>query len=665
MAWLRYALLGLLVLLFTTSALVSGYRHIQDMKQLVALQKSGVWALTELDRELQLFVHTAELAGVNRRASDRLVLRYELLWSRLKVLQTGEETREIRELPNALPVLVELEMVLRASEAAVLTLRPGDQGSAKALAARFSPLLNKVRDLAVDGVNSQSTATRETRVWGMAPVFALSLLGTLISGSLLTLLLVVEGLKRHRQSLADELTGIPNRHAFNRQLLQMGARQRRQGGSMALLLVDLNEFKEVNDTLGHAQGDALLRGVATRLRAAVGDGEVIARVGGDEFAILQEGIASFEDASVLAQRVIEIIARPFDADGSEMFISTSIGISFYPDDDKELHQVLNHASTALLLAKRDSGSSYRLFESSMNEAAHRRKRLADDLRHALTNRELVLFYQPVVGLRDGNVVGVEALLRWRHGELGHIPPLEVVSIAEHYGLALELNDWVLHEACMQNKRWQDAGLPSMLVWVNISPAMYTRHDLVASVIQALVYAGLDACWLGIEVTEDTTMRDIESSPGILRRLQELGVPLALDDFGTGYSSLSHLKRLPVERLKIDRSFINDLNNEPWDMRFVQTLLSLAEQLGMCVVAEGIENQHQLRALREADCACGQGYLFSRPLAAPELEALLRDHSIRQAVDLCASSSERNGVEPPSSGSEDESSYHSQSGAARH
>jgi len=664
MAWLKYALLLLLALVFAASAIVGGYRHTRDMQQLVSLQKTGVWALSELDRELLRFVQTLELVGLNQRSHDQLMLRYDLLWSRLQVVQTGEETREIRDLSNALAVIVDTEMVLRSTEAAVLTLSPGDARAAEAILARFSPLLRKVRDLTVDGFNSQTSTTRELRILGMAPSFALALLGTLLSGGLLLTMLLVEGLQRRRASVVDELTGVPNRHAFNRQLLQMSARKRRNGGRMALLLIDLNDFKEVNDAFGHTQGDQLLRMVAERLVAAVRQEDALARVGGDEFAILLEDVESFEQASVLAQRALESIGRPFKIGTSEIFIACSIGVSFYPDDHEDIQQVLNNANTALVLAKQDSGCSYRLFESSMNEAAHRRKHLADDLRLALSNRELCLYYQPVVDLTSGRVVGVEALLRWHHTELGYISPLEVVSVAEHYGMARELNEWALHQACQQNKRWQDAGLAPMLVWVNISPGMYTRHDLVAAVIQALVYSGLEACWLGIEVTEDTTMRDIESSPGILRRLQELGVPLALDDFGTGYSSLSHLKRLPVKRLKIDRSFINDLNHQPCDLRFVQTLLSLAEQLQMEVVAEGIENQHQLRALRGAGCHYGQGFLFARALAAAELEALLADNSISLQVALGVAPAEPD-PDLASSGSEDESCHRSQPSAARH
>ncbi|HEY5718652.1 MAG TPA: bifunctional diguanylate cyclase/phosphodiesterase [Motiliproteus sp.] len=665
MAWLKYVLLALLVMVFAASAVISGYRHTSDMKQLAMLQKTGVWALSELDRELQRFIHVTELVGLSQRTHDQLMLRYDLLWSRLQVLQSGEETREIREMANALPVLVDTELVLRGTEMSVLTLQMGQRAEAQRITTRYEPLLRQVRDLTVDAFNSQTASSRESRLLGMAPTFALSLLGMMISGFILVMMLILEGFKRRRQALMDELTGVPNRHAFNRQLIQMSARQRRNGGRMALMLVDLNDFKEVNDAFGHAQGDQLLCVVAKRIRTAVREEEVISRVGGDEFAVLLESIEHFEEASVLAQRVIEYLSRPYRVGGSEIFISISIGISFYPDDDKDIQHVLNNANTALVLAKLDSGSSYRLFESSMNEAVHRRKRLADDLRVAIANHELKLYYQPVVRLDSGEVAGVEALLRWHHEDLGYISPLELVSIAEHYGMALDLNDWVLHEACKQNKRWQDAGMKPMLVWVNISPGMYTRHDLVGSVIQALVYSGLEARWLGIEVTEDTTMRDIETSPGILRRLQELGVLLALDDFGTGYSSLSHLKRLPVSRLKIDRSFINDLNNQPCDMRFVQTLLSLAEQLNMSVVSEGIENQHQLRTLRNAGCAYGQGYLFSRPLAADELETLLRENSIGQQIKLCDNHTELTPAAPTSSGSEDESSYHPQPGSARY
>nr|WP_246480437.1 EAL domain-containing protein [Motiliproteus sediminis] len=664
---MRYGLLILLVMVFSASAVVNGLRHVSDMRQLITLQKTGAWAISELDRSVRDFTYQLELAGGGQRDHSQLMLSYDLLWSRLQMIQVGDDTREVRDMPTATEVILALELAMRAHESAVLTLRPGDQRTANTVLQSFVPVREAVHRLSVDVFNRQSAPARQVVIAGMAPPFALSLLGLLISGIALLLLFLREGMRRKRQALEDELTGIPNRRHFAQLLQQVGARSQRDGARVALLLVDINEFKAINDSIGHHLGDSLLQHIAERLRAAVRQGEVIARVGGDEFAVIQEGLGSFEEASMLARRIIEFLTRPVMLDGHEIFVSISMGVSFYPDDGEDISRVLACAGTAMVLAKQDAGNSYRLFEAEMNAAAQRRKQLSEDLRGAISASELMLYFQPVVNLRNGRVTGVEALLRWHHPELGFIPPPEIVSIAEQYGLAQGLNEWVLREACRQNRCWQLEGLAPMRVWVNISPAMYTQHDLVASVVQALAESGLDAQWLGIEVTEDTTMRDIETSPGILRDLQELGILLALDDFGTGYSSLSHLKRLPISRLKIDRSFVNDLNNEPCDMRFVQTLLSLAKQLDMEVVAEGIENQRQLRALISERCACGQGYLFARPLPAAELEQLLRDGSIGKPLQLCVSLPDDSTMDAdsPSSGSEDEPSYHSQPGTARH
>lgn len=291
-------------------------------------------------------------------------------------------------------------------------------------------------------------------------------------------------------------------------------------------------------------------------------------------------------------------------------------------------------------AKGDSGVSYRFFDKGMNEAVLRRKRLADELRIALEHQQLTLFYQPIVALQDGEIVGCEALLRWHHDTLGYISPLEVVSVAEQFGLAKALNTWVLNEACRQNKMWQSKGLPAIPVSVNISPTMYQQHDLVAAVKAVLRASGLDAAYLVLEVTEDTTMKDMGSSPDILSELHAIGVSLALDDFGTGYSSLSHLKCMPVQRLKIDKSFVQDLNTEPKDLRFIRTIIQLAQSLGINVVAEGIEEASNLVDLQNEGCCYGQGYLFSRPLQASKMADLLKAQQHGQ-LHFCADvSSER-------------------------
>ena len=389
-------------------------------------------------------------------------------------------------------------------------------------------------------------------------------------------------------------------------------------------MIDMDGFKEINDRLGHAVGDALLQVVATRLAQSVGLSDVVARLGGDEFGIIQKNITNSDECVQLAQHIHELINSEINVHGYRIYSNVSIGISIFPEDAEHPDKLLNNADTAMYCAKNSDEAYYRLFEQEMNDSVLRYRILAESLQVALDHDQLQQIYQPIICLKTKRIVSVEALLRWHHEQYGYIPPLEVVSIAEEAGLAEKLNEWVLLKACSQNMTWRKAGLPWIQVSVNISPAMYTRYDLVDVISRTLSITGLPADQLIIEVTEDTTMQDIESSPGILHKLRRLGVELALDDFGTGYSSLSHLKKMPFQKLKIDKVFIQELKNAPRAMSFIRTIINLAHGLGMQVVAEGIEVIDNYEELYLEGCEYGQGYLFYKPATSNEIECILQE-----------------------------------------
>ncbi len=632
----RVIVLTLVVFAFALSSVVSFQRHSETSRYLAVTVKTGAWAASELEADMRRFMHALELFGLGGRDRDQLILSFDLLWARVDVLRVGEETREVREEPGATELLEVLARELRRSEADILNIRDAESPAVAKLQQRFSPLVPVIRELNVNSFSGPARLKLLQEVQEMQREFGIYLVGLLLSGMMLVLLLLRESARNRTQALHDPLTGLPNRKYFNEHLSVAKARCDRDGRQMAIHVIDLNDFKGINDTLGHRAGDQLLIAVAERLKSCVRQQDTVARQGGDEFAVIQESIDNAEVSARLARRICESIATELEIDNTRIFPSASIGVSLYPEDADEADQVLVNADLAMYRAKRDSGVSYRFFEPEMNAAVIRRKRLSDDLRIAIARDQLALFYQPIIDLNSGRVEGTEALLRWHHDNYGYVPPPEIVSIAEQFGLARPLNEWVLKQACWQNQQWLGKGLAPGPVNVNISPAMYAQYDLASSVETVLSITGLEPTLLTLEVTEDTTMRDIDSSPDIMNSLRRLGVGLALDDFGTGYSSLSHLKRLPVQRLKIDRSFIQDLNNVPRDLRFVRTIIGLALSLELDVVAEGIEVEANVRDLRAEGCRYGQGYLFSRPLPAEQMELLLRKQLRGEYLYSCAS-----------------------------
>ncbi|MBB5695293.1 bifunctional diguanylate cyclase/phosphodiesterase [Muricoccus pecuniae] len=424
----------------------------------------------------------------------------------------------------------------------------------------------------------------------------------------------------------DALTGLPNRVLFRERLDEALLRARR-GEAFAVLCLDLDRFKEVNDTLGHPAGDALLRAIAERLAAELRETDTLARLGGDEFAIIQSGIRQPGDATILARRLVEVVGAPLDLDGNHVVVGTSIGISVAPMDSLEADALLKGADMALYRAKGEGRGRWRFFEAEMDARMQLRRVLELDLRRALTAGEFELHYQPVVEVATRRVRGAEALIRWRHPERGLVSPDSFIPLAEEIGLIVPLGEWVLIRACKEAVTWP--GVPK--VAVNLSPTQFTSRGLVDAVVSALELSGLEPSRLELEITETVMLKDTEATLATLHRLKALGVRIAMDDFGTGYSSLSYLQRFPFDKVKIDRSFTSGLELSRQSNAIVRAVTDLCAGLDMTTTAEGVETEEQLRALRREGCQEAQGYLFSRPCPAGEirgvLERLERDASV--------------------------------------
>ncbi|HSJ47779.1 MAG TPA: EAL domain-containing protein [Gammaproteobacteria bacterium] len=427
----------------------------------------------------------------------------------------------------------------------------------------------------------------------------------------------------------DVLTGLPNRYLLNDRIEQAISQAHREGHSLGLMFLDLDRFKNVNDSLGHQVGDRMLMEVSNRLRGLVREEDTVSRLGGDEFIILLLGVDA-EGAAHVASKIIRAMAEPFMIGGDELTITPSIGIAMYPDDGQEIETLLQCADSAMYKAKDTGRNNYRFFTVEMHSHIRRTLQLENALRRALERNELALHYQPQLEISSGDIVGVEALLRWQHPEFGMVSPADFIPIAEDSGLILPIGEWVLRTAVQQNRAWQQAGLGSFAMAVNISAVQFRQASLAQMVGQILREFGLAPGWLELELTESITMEDPLTAIGIMDRLHDQGVRLSIDDFGTGYSSLSYLKRFRINKLKIDQSFVQDITSDPDDEAIVDAVISLADSLQLRTIAEGVETVEQLEFLRSKGCDEIQGYYFSKPLPAQEVEALLRAHNDRNS-----------------------------------
>ncbi len=416
----------------------------------------------------------------------------------------------------------------------------------------------------------------------------------------------------------DSITDLPNRILFREQLEQALARVNR-GERIAVLYLDLDQFKNVNDTLGHPVGDELLKAVAARLRGCLRENDAIGRLGGDEFAIVQSCVSEPHDVSTLANRIHEAIRVPYEVGSHRLVADTSIGIALAPDDGTDPDQLLKNADLAMYSAKANGRSTYRFFEAGMDARLKERRALELDLREAITRDGLELHYQPLVNLRDDRITGCEALLRWRHHARGMIPPMEFIPVAEETGLINQIGEWVLQTACAEATKWRD----DLRIAVNVSAVQFKDGSLVQQVVGALAASGLAAHRLELELTESVLIRDDEATLLILHQLRKLGVRIVMDDFGTGYSSLNYLQRFPFDKLKIDRSFIKDISEPEGSVSIVHAVINIARSRDITTTAEGVETESQMQALRALGCTEMQGYLFSRPRPAAEIVKLLQ------------------------------------------
>jgi diguanylate cyclase (GGDEF)-like protein/PAS domain S-box-containing protein len=429
----------------------------------------------------------------------------------------------------------------------------------------------------------------------------------------------------------DVLTDLPNRALLTDRLEHALAQARRNEYLVAVLLMDLDRFKVINDNLGHSIGDSLLKAVAERLRQCIRTSDSIARLGGDEFTIVLEGIENVHDVVMVVEEVLRSIARPYYIEGNELLTSASIGITLFPFDDGDIEAFLKNADTAMYRAKKAGGNSYTFFTADMGKELARRLAMENRLRLALDNQEFTLHYQPRVEAHSGRATGAEALLRWQDPETGPVSPVEFIPLLEEIGLIIPVGEWVLRTACRDFQAMDRGGWAPLRVSVNLSPRQFQQDDLVDTITGILQETGLAPQRLELEITESLLVENVEAVVTTLRTLHDLGVYIAVDDFGTGYSALSYLKRFPLDTLKVDRVFVQDVTDDPDDAEIVKAIVAMAHSLRMEIVAEGVETREQLHFLQNLGCEEIQGYLFSRPLPLDDFMAWLRAADSRLAV----------------------------------
>ncbi|MFZ5466527.1 MAG: putative bifunctional diguanylate cyclase/phosphodiesterase [Pseudomonadota bacterium] len=554
------------------------------------------------------------------------------------VFGDGEAARKILHTLGASPAILEADL-LAANGIPLATYRQpgwesGGNGGEEALSAfLLPPFVDIEQPIDLDG---QQIGTLRLRA-SMRPLYRRLLVyaGSTLAialGVMLGAFLLVSRMRRNvvhaEQRLrflahTDPVTRLPNRHAFNERLALAVQEAELSGESLALLMLDLDDFKLVNDSFGHPSGDVLLAEVARRLEKGLRHTDFVCRLGGDEFAVLVADPEVPGAAVHVARKILDILTTaPFLVGSEEVFASTSVGVSFFPQDAEDAHELIRNADAALYAAKARGKRTFELFSPGMNLCARERLNLEAHLRRALEHEEFVLHYQPQIEIDTGRVVGVEALVRWNSAERGMVPPNEFIPLAEESGLIVPLGEWVLRTACAQAAAWRAMGLPPLCMAVNLSARQLDGDGLERLVADVLAQTGMSPEWLELEITESALMRDAQANAELLERISSLAVRLSVDDFGTGYSSMAYLKRFPLSKLKIDRSFVTDLTTHADDRAIVSAIIAMAHTLGMQVIAEGVETEGQRDALLAMDCDLLQGYLCSRPLPAEAIPRLL-------------------------------------------
>lgn len=422
----------------------------------------------------------------------------------------------------------------------------------------------------------------------------------------------------------DSLTGLPNRNMLHDRLRLAIAQAAREHHLVAVIFLDLDRFKGINDTLGHRAGDKLLTTIADRLSACVRESDTLARLGGDEFVIILTGVTHEDGITTVCKKILALVAEPVFIEGQDLYVTASVGIAVYPVDGEDTQTLLKHADLAMYKAKEMERNNFQFFSSEMNVKVLEKMLLENSMRRALEREEFFLVYQPQVDARTGKITGAEALLRWRHPDLGLLAPDKFIYLAEENGLIVPIGEWVIQTACRQNKKWQDEGLPPIRMAVNLSGKQFGMQRLDQIISSIILESNMNPKWLELEITESAIMKNAEQNIITLKRFKEMGIALAIDDFGTGYSSLSYLKHFPINRLKIDRSFVRDITENPEDAAIAETIIAMAHALRLNVIAEGVETRAQMELLSFHNCVEMQGYLFSRPVPAEEFALLLKN-----------------------------------------
>lgn len=430
------------------------------------------------------------------------------------------------------------------------------------------------------------------------------------------------------QAFHDSLTNLPNRTLFDRELTRALERARDNHKMLAVMFLDLDRFKTINDTLGHAVGDLLLKSVVERLKHCVREQDLISRWGGDEFTLLLPEINCREDATAIANRILEVLKPSFDLEGHYLHVTSSIGIAVFPDDGKDVDTLLKNADSALYRVKEQGRNNYQHYTLTLNSQAYELLSLENNLHYALKKQEFTLYYQPVIEVATDKIVKIEALLRWQHPKLGLVSPDLFIPIAEENGLIIAIGEWVLETACAQNKTWQEMGLSPVIVAINLSTRQFRNYNLVATIAKILQQTGLNPRWLELEITETTTMQNTDTAKQILLNLNQMGVSLSMDDFGTGYSSLGYLQEFPFNTIKIDRSFIKDLSANSKNLAIIDAIITLGKGLNLQIVAEGVESEQLKNLLATLHCDYMQGYFFSPPVTVAEATNLMLKAAIK-------------------------------------
>lgn len=613
-----FLLISVMMIFFIIGA-ISLYQLRQSIAILDQNYGTSVFSMFQVKLELRRFYDSLSLyrAAPGPQHFDEVNKRYNLLWSRFPVLMEGEDGKRIRNVENAENTLVKAFETVKSLDDSIVNRLATEPEYSTQIQQTLLPEIDALDGLALQNFYRTNAIinSNDSRVISLQQQLILLMSGIIFIGIMLLLMIIRESRLNRHQAEHDSLTGIPNRAFLKREITRYCEKKK----PFALHLIDLNGFKDVNDTLGHHIGDTLLQSVSDRLAQDIDQpyGCLTCRLGGDEFAIIQPAIRSSNSLNIIADKIIQLFEQQFTIDQHTCFIGASIGTVLYPEHGTDVGSLMTRADIAMYKAKEQAVNSRQmLFNFDMDVQINRRQKLHTDLREALEHKKLQLVYQPIVDLKNPRVAGLEALLRWNHETYGAIPPLEIIEIAEKYSLANDLGKWVIAETCRQLQEWRSGGFKPLPVAINISPSMH-QLDLAGIINKSLEQYDLPKGLIRIEVTEDTSMRILKETQDMLPGLNRHNISIALDDFGTGLSSLSHLQQFPIQTLKIDRSFISKITADHTSSRLVKNIIGIGHDLGMKVVAEGIEDSTAVELLIAYQCDYGQGYLFSKPLA-PQL-----------------------------------------------